>query len=145
MEYELVHSQENVLGMFLPFIAYIVANEKHHFSHSLIRQTSILTLCRYMSVSSVICESYLPLLFTMLENEGSEAIRTSIVIAMGDLCFRFPNTLEPWICYLYQRLHDDRIYVRYNTLLVLTHLALNDMIKVKGQVSPTSLSFVHHP
>ena len=33
------------------------------------------------------------------------------------------------------RLNDPTILVRYNTLLVLTHLILNDMIKVKGQVS----------
>lgn len=33
------------------------------------------------------------------------------------------------------RLRDDNVTVRYNTLMVITHLVLNDMIKVKGQVS----------
>ena len=32
------------------------------------------------------------------------------------------------------RLSDSSLLVRYNTLMVLTHLILNDMIKVKGQV-----------
>jgi condensin complex subunit 1 len=39
---------------------------------------------------------YLPLLFTALEREGCPANRTSVVIALGDLAFRFPNALEPW-------------------------------------------------
>ena len=44
---------------------------------------------------------------------------------INTLCSRFSAT----------RLKDDSIKVRKNTLLVLTHLILNDMIKVKGQIS----------
>lgn len=36
---------------------------------------------------------------------------------------------------LHCRLRDESIPVRKNTLLVLSHLILNDMIKVKGQIS----------
>lgn len=34
-----------------------------------------------------------------------------------------------------QRLRDESIHVRKTTIMVLTHLILNDMIKVKGQIS----------
>jgi len=88
-----------------------------------------------MSVSSILCESYLPLLFTVLNQEQSPVIRTTIMIALGDLAFRFPNSLEPWTAHMYSKLTDSDINVRHNTLMVLTHLALNDMIKIKGQVS----------
>ena len=93
----------NMLGKFLPLILFIVANERKHFSHALVRETSILTLCRFMATSSVVCEQSLPLLFTVLESEGSEKNRTSIVITLGDLAFRFPNLVEPW---------TDRIYAK---------------------------------
>lgn len=33
------------------------------------------------------------------------------------------------------RLRDESTHVRKNTLMVLTHLILNDMVKVKGQIS----------
>lgn len=33
------------------------------------------------------------------------------------------------------RLRDESGHVRKNTLMVLTHLILNDMVKVKGQIS----------
>lgn len=38
------------------------------------------------------------------------------------------------------RLRDVSVEVRYNTLMVVTHLVLNDMIKVKGQVSHVAMS-----
>jgi condensin complex subunit 1 len=143
-EVELVNNPENILGMFHPFIAYVVANESNRYSHALLRETSTLALCRYMSVSSQLCEQYLPLLFTILDRENDENIRTSIIIAIGDLSFRFPNSLEPWTAHLYKRLNDSNIHVRYNTLLVLTHLILNDMIKVKGQVQKNHLLNIYY-
>jgi len=33
-------------------------------------------------------------------------IRSNLVIAMGDLAFRFPNLLEPWTGEMYQPLKD---------------------------------------
>ncbi len=126
---------QNLLGRFHPFLAFIVANQNGKYSHRLVRETGVLALCRYMAVSCEICEKYLPLIFTVLEKENSEFVRTSIVIALGDLAFRFPNSLEPWTARFYARLTDEDVVVRYNTLMTLTHLILNDMIKVKGQVT----------
>ena len=125
----------NILGEFHPIIALVVANQSNKFSNQLLRETSILALCKYMCVSSVICEKYLPLLFTALENETVEACRTTIMLAFGDLMLRFPNSMEAWTPLMYARLSDDKVVVRYNALMVLTHLILNDMVKVKGQVA----------
>lgn len=135
VEVELVASPDNLLGSFHPFIAFVVANSGGEYSDPVIREAAVLALCRYMSVSSVLCEEYLSLLFTVLERETCPEIRTSIVIATGDLSFRFPNAVEPWTARMYDRLSDDCLQVRYNTLMVLTHLILGDMIKVKGQVT----------
>ena len=55
------------------------------------------------------------------------------------LRFRFPNTLEPWTPRMYACLRDPSPIVRSNTVTVLTHLILNDMIKVKGQISDMAL------
>ena len=60
----------------------------------------------------------------------------------GDLSFRFPNTVEPWTPRMYACLRDESSFVRSNTLTVLTHLILNDMIKVKGQISDMALLIV---
>ena len=47
--------------------------------------------------------------------------------------------MEPWTPRMYACLRDDSAMVRANTVTVLTHLILNDMIKVKGQISDMAL------
>jgi condensin complex subunit 1 len=79
------------------------------------------------------------LLFTILEKSANPVIRGNTIIALGDLTFRFPNLIEPWTPNLYARLRDDSPQVRRNTLMVLTHLILNDMVKVKGQISEMAI------
>ena len=40
------------------------------------------------------------------------------------------------------RLRDDSPKVRKSTLMMLTHLILNDMVKVKGQISELAICIV---
>lgn len=75
-------------------------------------------------------ESNLQLLFTVVENAPSETVRSNCTIALGDLAVRFPNLLEPWTENMYARLRDPSVCVRKSAVLVLSHLILNDMMKV---------------
>ena len=50
-----------------------------------------------------------------------------------------PEHLEPWTSHLYAQLKDNEPRVRKNVLMVLMHLILNDMVKVKGQVAELAL------
>ena len=93
------------------------------------------------------------LLFTVLEKAEEPVIRANLIVALGDLSCRchahttlllilmslprFPNTVEPWTPKMYARLHDSVTRVRSNTLTVLAHLILNDMIKVGRAASST--------
>jgi len=69
-------------------------------------------------------------------------LRANVVVALGDLAFRFPNAFEPYTPRLYACLHDPSNRVKRHTLMVLTHLILNDMIKVKGQVCEIAMCIV---
>lgn len=75
-------------------------------------------------------ESHLQLLFTVVENAPSEVVRSNCTLSLGDLAVRFPNLLEPWTENMYARLRDASVSVRKNAVLVLSHLILNDMMKV---------------
>jgi condensin complex subunit 1 len=133
-EHEIVG--RNLLSMFAPLLIRVVANEGGVFDSEILMQASTLALCKCMCVSSQFCEKHLPLLFTALANAPPEdtTMRANTVIALGDLAFRFPNEVEPYTPRLYACLRDASITVRRHTLMVLTHLILNDMVKVKGQV-----------
>ena len=139
-------SESEILGrglisMFGPLLVRVVGNEGGHFNSEILRQASVLALCKFMCVSSTFCEKHLPLLFTALANAPSQdtTLFANTVVALGDLAFRFPNEVEPYTPRLYACLRDSSTKVRRHTLMVLTHLILNDMVKVKGQVCEIAL------
>jgi condensin complex subunit 1 len=130
-----------LLSIFGPILVRVVANEGGKFGSEVLRQTSTLALCKFMCVSSSFCEQHLPVVFTALANAPAEdvTLRANTVIALGDLAFRFPNEVEPYTPRVYACLRDSSTKVRRHTLMVLTHLILNDMVKVKGQVCEIAL------
>jgi condensin complex subunit 1 len=66
-------------------------------------------------------------------------LRSNLIIALGDLALRFPNVLEPYTEFMYRPLTDRDASVRKNALMVLSHLILNDMMKVKGHIARLAL------
>jgi len=119
-----------------------ICSQPNKYPDPELRASASLALSKFMLVSSEFCEQNLQLLFTVLERSVEPVIRANLIIALGDMSFRFPNTVEPWTPRMYARLHDESISVRSNTLTVLTHLILNDMIKVKGQISDMACCIV---
>jgi len=130
-----------LLTALTPLILNVCSNPTKYPDPDL-RASASLALAKFMLVSSEFCDKHLQLLFTVLEKATEPVIRANLIIALGDMSFRFPNTVEPWTPRMYARLHDDSIIVRSNTLTVLTHLILNDMIKVKGQISDMAFCIV---
>lgn len=130
-----------VISLFTPMLLKVVANEQGIFSSRILMQSSTLALCKCMCVSRSFCEKHLPLLFSVFANtpNDDQDLRANIVVALGDLAFRFPNEVEPYTPKIYACLRDQSTRVRRHTLMVLTHLILNDMVKVKGQVCEIAL------
>ncbi|KAG8271683.1 meiotic chromosome condensation [Homalodisca vitripennis] len=130
-----------VLAGFSLLIIDVCKNPKK-YQNPLITCVAATALAETMMVSSVFCNENMQLLVTMLEKCSEENVRLSLVIVFGDLLFKFPNTVEPWTRFLYARLRDESWKVRRNTLLVLSHLVTNEMVKVKGQISEVALCIV---
>ena len=122
-------SPQNILGIFAPKIIEVCLHSTK-YPDAKLRSSASLALAKLMLISSQFCEENLQLLFTVLERSPEPVIRANMIVAAGDLSFRFPNTLEPWTPRMYACLRDESPLVRSNTVTVLTHLILNDMIKV---------------
>lgn len=95
----------------------------------------MLALCKLMCVCEKFCEENLSLLFKLLQRSRDPNTRSNIIIALGDIAVCFNNLIDQNISFLYQRLSDPDSLVKKNALMVLTHLILNGMVKVKGQIS----------
>ncbi|KAL4150907.1 hypothetical protein PRNP1_010302 [Phytophthora ramorum] len=133
----------NLLGLYSPLIIRVLVGKEEEFKgDELLTECAVVALSKFMAVSEEFCEKHLQLLFTILQNSPQPSVRGDVIIALGDLSFRFPNLVEPWTSHLYNRLRDVNLNVRKNTIVVLSHLILNDMIKVKGQVSEIAISLV---
>ncbi|WWC85617.1 uncharacterized protein L201_000481 [Kwoniella dendrophila CBS 6074] len=132
-ERELLFGEKSLLAIYGPMIAGICASPKRYKNPSL-RQAATLSLTKLMCVSAQFCESHLLLLFKILETSKDPVVRSNIVIALGDIAVCWGSMIDDNSERLYQGLSDPDPIVKKNTLMVLTHLILNGMIKVKGQL-----------
>ncbi|XP_030043749.1 condensin complex subunit 1 [Microcaecilia unicolor] len=136
-ETELLDSQQ-YFSAFVPLVLKVCSNPGRFTDPTLLTMAA-LALAKFMMISSDFCDSHLRLLFTMLEKSPHPSLRSNIMIAVGDLSMRFPNVIEPWTSHLYARLRDPSQTVRKTAILVMTHLILKDLVKVKGQVSEMAI------
>jgi condensin complex subunit 1 len=133
-ERELLFGTKSILSSFGPMLVHICTHNQK-FKHPILQVMATVSLCKFMCVSSDFCEAHLQLLFTILERSQNPLIRSNIIIGVGDLTICFNSLIDQNITYLYNRLKDTDFHVKKNTLMVLTFLILNGMIKVKGQIS----------
>ena len=131
-------ARANLTGLFVPLLRATLERTLEGgaaaASVATLAAPAALSLAKLAAVCAPLAEDSLRLLFTVQSGSPSATLRALLSVALGDLAFRWPNLLEPYQSLLYARLRDDDPRVRKNSLMVLAHLILNDMIKVKGQV-----------
>ncbi|THD21068.1 Condensin complex subunit 1 [Fasciola hepatica] len=140
-DHELISEPNHLFSPLLTIVTHVCSNPIR-FTDESVQAAASLALAKMMLVNAEVCEPRLQLLFTMAERSQSEIVRANLIVALGDLCRRFPNLIEPWTPNLYARLRDSSARVRTNALNTLSHLILNDMVKVKGQISEMTVCLV---
>ena len=129
-EKELV-SPKSLLGRYGRMCRAIAVDKE---APSELQASGVLCMAKLMCVQEGFCKENLRVLFSILSSSPEPLVRSNTVTALGDLAFRFPNLVEPWSSHIYGALKDEDVKVRKSTLMALTHLILNDMIKIKGHV-----------
>ncbi|EJF55739.1 hypothetical protein DICSQDRAFT_184215 [Dichomitus squalens LYAD-421 SS1] len=132
-EHELLYGPQSLLATFGPMLVHIVGTPKK-FKNRTLRATATLAFSKFLCVSSQFCEQHHRLLFKVLETSNDPGIRSNIVIALGDVAVSYSSIIDESNDELYRGLGDSDMVVKKNTLMVLTHLILNGMVKVKGQM-----------
>ncbi|KAI0795346.1 non-SMC mitotic condensation complex subunit 1-domain-containing protein [Irpex lacteus] len=132
-ETELLYGEHSLLTVFGPMLIHICGNPGKYKNRTL-RAAATLAFSKFLCVSSQFCDKHHDLLFRILKSSKDASIRSNIVIALGDVAVSFSTIIDENSSELYRGLSDKDIVVKKNTLMVLTHLILNGMIKVKGQL-----------
>ena len=136
-EHEILFGPNSILTILGPLVIKVCTNNSI-FNDEKMQRIATLALSKLMTVSSIFCERNLQIFLTILEKSQDAIVRSNLVIAFGDLAQGFNRLVEQNIEYLFNRLRDPDLTVRRNTLMVLTHLSLCGMIKVKGQIGEIS-------
>ena len=132
---------KGIVAAYAPVVVALCGHPAIAEGHALLRGAALAALSRLMAIDGAFCEDHLALIFTRLRGESDRGTRAALMVALGDLAFRFPNALEPWTEHLYglrewgNSLHDPDAGVRQHAVTVLAHLVLNDMMKVKGHIA----------
>lgn len=105
----------------------------------ILENVGINALCKLMYTSERFCAECIEMLFDLLKVNLSPVIKHNIIISLGDIANRFPNQMERWKQQIFDKLKDNSAKVRRTTLMVLAHLILNDMLKVRGELAEVCL------
>ncbi|KAJ1921733.1 condensin complex non-SMC subunit Cnd1 [Mycoemilia scoparia] len=132
-EREFLHTPSSLLANYAPLVIHVCSSPATYGDQTL-QVHAITALAKLMCVSSSFCEQHLPLLLNILKRSNSPVIRSNIAIALGDITVCFSNLMGENVHFLYEPLRDTDLKVKRSMLMVLTHLILNGMIKVKGQL-----------
>ncbi|KAG4402269.1 hypothetical protein GLYMA_02G157700v4 [Glycine max] len=98
-------NEKNLIGICATFLSKLCKNLGLMQKYPELQASAMLALCRLMIIDADFCDANLQLLFTVVEEN------------------------------MYARLKDPCASVRKNAVLVLSHLILNDMMKVKGYIN----------
>ena len=76
------------LAKFTPLLKHICSSPQL-YPCSRVQNAAVLALCKFMLVSSELCEENVTLLFTLLEKSTDEKTRCNIMILLHDLIIRW--------------------------------------------------------
>lgn len=140
-ENELVNTPDGMLRSFVPILIEILTHPaKYRDEH--VQQAACTTLIRFMLVSSRFCQEMMPFLMNVMNKTKSSQMKCNIIIGLSDFTCRFPNVIEPWTPNLYGTLLETDVTVRLTAVKMLSHLILQEMIRVRGQLSDMAICIV---
>lgn len=140
-ENELIGSADGLLHHFVPFLIEILSHPAK-YSDDYIQRAAILALMRFMTVSNQLCTERIAFLMNILRKTKSASMKCNIIIGLADLTSRYPNTIEPWHSNFFVLLFEKENTIRLTTLKMLSHVILQAIVRVTGQVSEMAACIV---
>lgn len=84
--------KNSMIAQLLPAVVHIL-KEPTKYSDETLQLSCAMALVKIMLLSQSICNQNVQLLFTLVEKSPNPMVRSQLIIGIGDLVYRFPNTL----------------------------------------------------
>ncbi len=132
--------KKNLISKFIPMIKGIAeqslkCSNKELSQNLLLYKSAILALCKLMCINQKFCEENLPFMFEILQSDTiDDSLKLNVCTAFGDFINRFPNIMQATVNKFFNCLHSKSKDVRRYSMIVISHLVLGDMLKLKGEV-----------
>ncbi|KNE65065.1 hypothetical protein AMAG_10729 [Allomyces macrogynus ATCC 38327] len=135
-ELELLQGASSLLAAYGPLVRHVTQDRT---TPPQLRVFAATCLAQFMCLSAQFCEENLPVLKQALRDAPS-GIKSNLMVAFGDLIVCWNTVIDEDVNVLYDALRSAEAgAVKKNALMVLLHLILNGMVKVKGQLSALAM------
>ena len=131
---------KNLISKYVPMISSIAkatlkCKTEDLESNMLLYKSAIMSYCKLMLINADFCKNNINFIFDLLNNDSIPSdLKLNVCLSFGDLVNRFPNIMISEVNKFFEGLHSPHKEVVKYTLTVISHLALNDMLKMKGEV-----------
>ena len=130
----------NLISKYVPMITTIAKStlkckSEELESNMLLYKSAIMSYCKLMLINPEFCKNNISFIFDLLNNDAIPSdLKLNVCLSFGDLVNRFPNIMITEVNKFFEGLHSPHKEVVKYTLTVISHLVLNDMLKLKGEV-----------
>ena len=131
---------KNLISKYVPIISSIAkatlkCKAEDLEKNMLLYKSAIMSYCKLMLINSDFCKNNINFIFDLLNNDTIPSdLKLNVCLSFGDLVNRFPNIMISEVNKFFEGLHSPHTDVVKYTLTVISHLVLNDMLKMKGEV-----------
>lgn len=130
--------KKNLMPLFIPLLTKILSlgTDSEINTDSRVLFVAVDALSKFMLLSEDLALKNLDFFYNLLnKTELNENLKTNVIIIFGDLYHRYPNLLNKNIKYIFRCIKSNSNTVRRTTVTVLSHLILNDYIKIKAEIA----------
>ena len=131
---------KNLIAKYVPIIKTIAittlkCKSEELENNMLLYKSAIMSYCKLMLINQDFCKNNIQFIFDLLNNDIIPSdLKLNVCLSFGDLVNRFPNIMITEVSKFFEGLHSPHKEVVKYTLTVISHLVLNDMLKMKGEV-----------
>ena len=132
---------DNMIGSILPLLQKIVRQLLQHKGdlsanpiNTALAHCCVATLFKFAAVSVKFCQESIDTIMDLISRDIDPALVVKSLMGIGDLIKRFPQVVEPFCQRLFATLDSPHKSVKKMSMIIITHLILNDMLKIKGEI-----------